>query len=100
MNGGGNYNRPKVECCLSGVRDSLLFPSAERFKKKIWLYAGTSVYLSVLTLSVTIVSVQTISREDPIRGTLRDYMPDSLKREDIVRTLWRHRDYAGNRHST
>ena len=49
VNGGRNYNGPKVERCLS----------------KIWLYAGITEYPVVPRAStVTIHPVQSISRKD------------------------------------
>jgi hypothetical protein len=67
VNGGRNYNGPKVR-----------FASLS----KIWLYAGRSEYPTLReAIRVTMRWVQIISRKGHRRkisdGILRDYMPDS-----------------------
>ena len=74
-------NRPKVNRCLSGVKPpSLVALIFMRFKRRKFGYMLE--YLSIrpyFLLEVTIGSVQTISREDPLYAeTLRDYTPKSL----------------------
>ena len=92
MNGGRNYNGPKVR-----------FASLS----KIWLYAGRSEYptLRESNFRVTMRWVQIISRKGQWKKIsteiLRDYMPDSNEMfvgKDIVRTAWRHAEDDRNVH--
>ena len=84
MNGGRNYNGPKV------IKRSL---------SKIWLYAGNSEYLTLLFLvkeSDNAISADNQQERLGLqsRRILRDYTPDTCPGEEIVRTS-RRREEAG-----